>query len=244
MAKTIVIASGKGGVGKSTASSALGRAFAAAGKKTLLVDCDPGLSSLDVMLGVREKVLFSWYDAYLGNCTAQEALTEAGEGLSLLAAPGLPLYEEASDAIVQVTEELAGQYDIIIRDAPAGLGAGLMRAAASAQTALIVATADEVSVKGAAAVAELIRKAGTENVRLLINRYDVRAARRGKLLSVDELIDKSCVRLIGIVPEDKDITYSTVTNAQRKNSKSAKAFARIAERMDGKNIDLSLSLLK
>lgn len=244
MAQTIVIASGKGGVGKSTATAALGRAFAAAGKKTLLIDCDAGLSSLDVMLGVRDKVLFSWYDAYLGNCSADEAVTEAGEGLFLLTAPGLPLYEEASDAIEKVTAELTDEYDVIVRDAPAGLGAGLMRAAQGAELALIVATADEVSVKGAAAVAELIRKTGIENIRLLINRYDLKAAGKGNLLSVDELIDKSCVRLIGIVPEDKNITYSTVTNVHKANSKSAKAFGRTAARIDGKNVDLILSLLK
>ena len=244
MAQTIVIASGKGGVGKSTATAALGRAFAAAGKKTLLIDCDAGLSSLDVMLGVRDKVLFSWYDAYLGNCSADEAVTEAGEGLFLLAAPGLPLYEEAADAVEKVTEELTGEYDVIVRDAPAGLGAGLMRAAQGAELALIVATADEVSVKGAAAVADLIRKTGIENIRLLINRYDLKAAGKGNLLSVDELIDKSCVRLIGIVPEDKNITYSTVTNVNKANSKSAKAFGRTAGRIDGKNVDLILSLLK
>lgn len=244
MSQTIVIASGKGGVGKSTASAALGRAFAAAGKKTLLIDCDAGLSSLDVMLGVRDKVLFSWYDAYLGNCTAAEALIEAGEGLFLIAAPGLPLYEEAADAIIKTTENLTEEFDVIIRDAPAGLGAGLVRAASGAEMAVIVATADEVSVKGAAAVADIIRKNGVGNIRLLINRYDIKAAAKGKLLSVDELIDKSMVRLLGIIPEDKDIVYSTVTNIRKPNAKSAKAFIRTAQRLDGKNVDLILSLLK
>ena len=50
MAKKIVIASGKGGVGKSTTAAGLGKALAKQGVNTLLIDCDAGLASLDTML--------------------------------------------------------------------------------------------------------------------------------------------------------------------------------------------------
>lgn len=244
MPHTMVIASGKGGVGKSTTAAALGRAFAVKGQKVLLVDCDAGLSSLDVMLGLAKNKVFSWYDAYNGVCAPDEALIKANENLFLLSAPAQPVFEEAADAVKKVTEELHEDFDLIIRDAPAGLGNGLKRAANGAEFAVVTATADSISVKDAAAVAEVIRRMGTETVRLVINRYDVKAAQKGKLLTIDELIDKSSVRLIGIVPEDKNIMYSTVTNVRNPKSKSSRAFGRIAERIDGKNIDLSLSLLK
>lgn len=244
MPYTIVIASGKGGVGKSTTAAAIGKAFAAKGKKVLLIDCDAGLSSLDVMLGVGSSTVFSWYDAYLDVCTPDDALIKAAENLYLLTAPVSPISEDAADAVQKVTEGLTDSFDIIIRDAPAGLGTGLKRASYGAENALIIATADAISVKDAAAVAEVIRKVGARNIRLVINRYDIKAAKQGKFLTVDELIDKSYVRLIGIVPEDKNIMYSTVTNRRDPKSKSARAFERVTDRIDGKNIDLTLSLLK
>lgn len=240
----MVIVSGKGGVGKSTIAAALGRALAAKGKRVLLVDCDAGLSSLDVMLGTDSSTVFSWYDAYLDICEPDDALVRVDENLWLFNAPVAPITEEAFDAVKQVTDRLTQEFDIIIRDAPAGLGAGLKRAVNGAGNALVAATADAISVKDAAAVADVLRKNGAQSIRLVINRYDIKAARKGKLLTVDELIDKSYVRLIGIVPEDKNIMYSTVTNVRNPKSKSAKAFERIADRIDGKNIDLTLSLLK
>ena len=113
----------------------------------------------------------------------------------------------------------------------------------AAKKAIVVATADEVSVKGAAALARRVKGLGIEQCRLLINRYDVKAAQKGRLLTIDEIIDKTAVRLLGIVPEDPAITYSTVTGEQRANNKSAKAFARIAERIEGNNVPLNTKLL-
>ena len=74
MTRSILIASGKGGVGKSTVASRLGAALAEQGQKVLLVDCDAGLSSLDLMLDVSEDVAFHWYDVYRERCEAAEAV--------------------------------------------------------------------------------------------------------------------------------------------------------------------------
>ena len=244
MTRSILIASGKGGVGKSTVTSRLGTVLAGKGQKVLLVDCDAGLSSLDIMLGVSEEVAFNWYDAYLGRCDLGEAIVHTGSGPDLLPAPYTPIGAEAPDAVKNAVDALADDYDVVIIDAPAGLSAGLDRAARAAKKAIVVATADEVSVKGAAALAKTVTAKGVEQCRLLINRYDVKAAQKGRLLTVDDIIDKTVVQLLGIVPEDPEITYSTVTGKRSEKSKSAKAFARIAERIDGNNVPLNLKLLK
>ena len=47
----ILFASGKGGVGKSTAAVCLARALAKRQKRVLLVDCDVGLRALDLLAG-------------------------------------------------------------------------------------------------------------------------------------------------------------------------------------------------
>ena len=244
MTRSILIASGKGGVGKSTAAYHLGKLLAAKGQRVLLVDCDAGLSSLDILLGVTEDAAFNWYDAYAERCEIAEAVVHVENGPDLLPAPASVLPEEAPDAVKNAVEALADEYDVVIIDAPAGLSAGLERAARAAKKAVVVATADEISVKGAAALAGRVKELGIEQCRLLINRYDVKAAQKGKLLTVDDIIDKTAVRLLGIVPEDPEITYATVTGKQRARSKSARAFARIAERIDGNNVPLKLKQLK
>ncbi len=140
-----------------------------------------------------------------------------------------------------MTAALGKDFDVIITDAPAGLGTGVLRAAAAADYGIIVATGDEISVKGAAAVDEKLRAAGVSDTRIIINRYDLKAAKKGKLMTVNKVIDDSLVRLIGIIPEDEILLYR---NSKKKKNLSAGAFDRIAQRITGKNVELKLSLLK
>src|SRR5262249_58772576 len=50
MAKVLVVTSGKGGVGKTTSTAALGAALAQAGQKDAVVDFDVGLRNLDLVM--------------------------------------------------------------------------------------------------------------------------------------------------------------------------------------------------
>lgn len=244
MAIKIVTASGKGGVGKSTVCKNLGKCFASKGKRTLLIDCDAGLSSLDIMLGCQEKVNFTWLDIANESCDTTDAILQLEENLFLLPSPRSALNQEFEDIINDVVTELDDKFDYIITDAPAGIGRGLKRASKGATNALIVATADEISVKGAATVARLLRENGITQSRLLINRYDIKSAKKGRLLTVDEIIDKTLVQLIGIIPEDANIMYLTVSERKLKTKKSDGAFMRISQRIDGENVELKLSQLK
>lgn len=244
MKYSVVIASGKGGVGKSTLAARLGLLYATSGLKTLLIDCDAGLSSLDVMLRCGEQTAFSWYDAYTGRCTPEEAVVHCEAGPDLLPAPSQHLPEEAPDAVKAVLDPIKDNYDIVLVDAPAGISQGLRRAANAVKKAIILATADEVSVKDAAVLEKVVKECGIEQTRLVINRYNVKAAKKGKLLTVDEIIDRTSVQLLGIIPEDSEIMYSTVTGKINVRSKSFRAISRISERIKGENIPLSLSLLK
>ncbi len=244
MAIKTVIASGKGGVGKSTVCKNLGLYFSSIGKRTLLIDCDAGLSSLDIMLGVSDRVNFTWTDVYDESCSIEDSILKINENLYLLPSPRAVLKEEYEDAIKSITEKLDTSFDYIFIDAPAGVGRGFIRAAQGATKALVVATADEVSVKGASTVASLLRDEGVNEARLLINRYDIKAAKKGRLLTVDEIIDKTLVQLIGIIPEEENIMYSTVSEKKLKTKRSDGAFMRIAKRICGENVELKLSQLK
>lgn len=247
MAEKILIASGKGGVGKSTVTSFLGKAIADSGKKVLLIDSDTGLGALDIMLSVADKKMNTWLDVSDKNCNTANALIKISDNLYLLASP--TAYPETidEDVFVKITKECEDNFDIIFIDASAGIDENLKRAAKSCDRAIFVATADEISVKCAAAAASETEKFGIdrEDMRLIINRFVKKAAIKSKLLNVDGVIDKSGVRLLGILPEDKKIPYSSVTSVlPDKKSSFAKAIKRITDRIDGKNVPLRLNDLK
>lgn len=247
MAEKIMIASGKGGVGKSTVTTYLGKVLAQNGFKVLLIDSDTGLGALDIMLGVSEKKMNNWADVVNGNSNAKNAIISVSENLHLLPSPDI--YPENIPVTVfsDITAECQSDYDYILIDASAGIDENLKRAAECADRAIFVATADEISVKCAAAAAYEAEKLGIqrEDMRLIINRFIKKAALKSKLLNVDGVIDKSGVRLLGILPEDKKIPFSSVTGtAPDKKSPFTKAIKRIADRIQGKNIPLLLKELK
>lgn len=247
MAEKILIASGKGGVGKSTVTSFLGKTMADSGKKVLLIDSDTGLGALDIMLSVADKKMSTWIDVSDGNCKAEDALITISDNLYLLPSPATYPETIDEDVFVKITKECENDFDIILIDASAGIDENLKRAAKPCDRAIFVATADEISVRCAAAAAYETEKFGIDrtDMRLIINRFVKKAAIRSRLLDVDGVIDKSGVRLLGIIPEDKKIPYSSVTYVlPAKKSSFCKAIKRIADRIDGKNIPLNLKELK
>lgn len=243
MSKTIVIASGKGGVGKSTTAAALGKILGERGHKTLIVDCDPALNSQSLLLR-KTDALFSWLDVSKERCRLSEAICEVSENLYFLPAPSVLPDTDDEEIIKNALGDATADYAFVLFDAPAGLGTGLKRAAKGAACAVAIATADDVSVRGAEKVQDVLQDMGITENRLLINRYSVKMAKKGKLLTVDEVMDKTYLRLLGIVPEDKEITYAAVTGQRRNHSNAQRAFLRIADRIEGKNTGLTLSLLK
>jgi septum formation inhibitor-activating ATPase MinD len=56
MAQVLVVTSGKGGVGKTTSTAALGAALAHDGAKVVVIDFDVGLRNLDLVLGAERRV--------------------------------------------------------------------------------------------------------------------------------------------------------------------------------------------
>ena len=62
MGRSWMIASGKGGVGKSTIAAALGTSLARDGKRVCVVDADIGLRDQDAILGVENRVVYDLVD--------------------------------------------------------------------------------------------------------------------------------------------------------------------------------------
>jgi len=235
--QAVCIASGKGGVGKSTVSALLARETARRGKRVLLIDCDIGLRSLDLILGVDEHVLFTWADVALGRCTLQQAVMAYSQSLHLLCAPLHPEQGLGEDMLRHIVST-CGEYDAVFIDAPAGIGFGFRAAIKAACRCLIVSTPDPVCVRSVSVAARQALRLGCKDVRLIINRFDRAQSMRGAGLMIDELIDRSEIQLIGIVPQDAGLFLQNADGAALREGIVAEAIVRIAARLDGENVPL------
>lgn len=244
MGVSTVITSGKGGVGKSTVSVGLGRALAQRGRRVLLIDCDAGLRSLDRMTGTEEALVFDLSDVIQGRCAPADAIypcTET-EGLFLLPAPSSGEDMASPSVMRRLVPLLKRYYDHVVLDSPAGVGGGFRSAACAADRALVVCSPDPVCVRSASAVKRLLEKLAVPELRLVINRFNSRLFdETGVYSDLDNVIDASSIRLFGVVPEDYSLAAAFLKGKKaEKHSKGMMALCRIAGRLDGETIPLSV----
>ena len=88
MAKVLVVTSGKGGVGKTTSTAALGAALAQGGERVVVVDFDVGLRNLDLVMGAERRVVYDLINVIQGDAKLPQALIRDKriDTLNLLAA--------------------------------------------------------------------------------------------------------------------------------------------------------------
>ena len=237
MNNVIVVASGKGGTGKSTVCICLSVSLVRQGKRVLLIDCDCGMRGLDIMLDMEQDILFDASDAVCGNCAFNEAVYKSknNDQLFLMAAPFDAENELSSSVFRQLVDAVKDGFDYVIIDSPAGIGSGFVTAAAPADRALLVTNAEPTSVRGAVKVRKRLEALGVNDVRLVINRFDKRVFRKlGFYPDLDAVIDAAQTQLISLVPFD--INISVVMQKGAAGTENGAAFApfeRLAKRIQG-----------
>lgn len=242
MGQVIVIASGKGGTGKTTVSTSLALALAKRNKKVLIIDCDSGMRGVDMMLGISDRLVYDVSDVVSGACKVENALYECNgvKELWCLAAP-LSADDEVSPGVLkQLVDEIKADYDYVVIDSPAGVGSGFEAAAASADRALIVVNTEPTSIRGCLNIRTKLSELNINDVRLVINRFDrERFLLTGLYDDLDAVIDACTVQLIGIIPEDIRITALSQRGVLASNwAKSAVVFDTLAARIDGIDVPL------
>ena len=127
MAKVLVVTSGKGGVGKTTSTAALGAALAQGGQKVVVVDFDVGLRNLDLVMGAERRVVFDLINVVQGDAKLAQALIrdKRVETLSLLPASQTRDKDAlTAEGVARVIDELREKFDWVICDSPAGIEKG------------------------------------------------------------------------------------------------------------------------
>lgn len=229
--------SGKGGTGKSTISCGLSIAFSKMGKTVLLVDMDEGLRCLDLILGVDHKVVFDLSDILNGAPIANGTYTlPHNQLISVIPAPreiGNINFNELSD----FAEKVKAMYDVVIFDFPAGLDFSLYSATGADAQFLSICNPDPVSVRDAAAVCASLPQ-NKNAARLIINRFDAEYIKKKIYSNIDDVIDISGFRLLGLVPQSRDLQLLSITHNLNKKTKAFKALYRIAKRLSGDEVRL------
>lgn len=244
--KSIVITSGKGGVGKTTATASIGAALALEGKKVVVIDLDIGLRNLDVVMGLENRIVFNVVDVINGKCKIKQAAIKDRriENLYLIPASQNDNKDVISPKdMVELVKKLRSEYDFILMDCPAGIERGFENAIAAADEALVICTPEVSSVRDADRVIGLLY-ARSITPKLVINRIVPQLVERGDMLSHVDVQEVLSIDLIGLVPIDDQVVVSTNTGIPlvlAEESRAGQAFRGIAMRLNGKT-DLPVEL--
>src|SRR5256885_11393538 len=215
MAKVIVVTSGKGGVGKTTTTAALGAALALSGEKVAVVDFDVGLRNLDLVMGAERRVVYDLINVIQGVAKLPQALIRDKriETLSILPASQTRDKDALTDdGVARVIAELRQKFDWVICDSPAGIERGATLAMRHADVAVVVTNPEVSSVRDSDRIIGLLDSKTVKAERgervekhLLLTRYDPARAARGEMLTIDDILEILATPLLGIIPESQEV---------------------------------------
>ena len=150
MGTVIVVTSGKGGVGKTTTTAAIGAGLALRGHKTVVIDFDVGLRNLDLVMGCERRVVFDFINVINGDAKLNQALIRDKRIDKLSVFPTSQTRDKEAltrEGVDRVMEQLRAEFDYIVCDSPAGIEHGALSALYHADHAIIVTNPEVSSVR-------------------------------------------------------------------------------------------------
>src|SRR5512136_1930549 len=208
VAKVVTVSSGKGGVGKTTATANIAAALAADGQKVVCVDGDIGLRNLDVVMGLENRIVFDIVDVVEGRCRLRQALIRDKRLPELYLIPAAQTRDKTAVSpsdMVRLCDDLRPDTDWVLIDSPAGIERGFRNAVAPADVVAVITNPEVSAVRDAARIIGLIEAEEKGPARLVINRLSPELVRRGDMLSTEDVLELLAVNLLGVVPEDENV---------------------------------------
>ncbi len=254
MAKVLVVTSGKGGVGKTTSTAALGVALAQTGEKVVIVDFDVGLRNLDLVMGAERRVVYDLINVVQGDAKLVQALIrdKRVDTLSLLAASQTRDKDALTlEGVERVINELRDKFDWVVCDSPAGIEKGAALAMHYADTAIVVTNPEVSSVRDSDRIIGLLDSKTAKAERgermdkhLLLTRYDPVRAERGDMLKIEDVLEILSIPLLGIIPDSEEVLRASNLGApitlSNPASAPARAYFAAAKRLRGEVIEMTV----
>ena len=242
--RTIVMTSGKGGVGKTTATANVGTGLALRSNRVVVIDTDIGLRNLDVVMGLENRIVYDLVDVVEERCRIEQALIKdkhAGELYLIAAAQTRDKDCISAGQLADLCRRLEADFDYVVVDCPAGIEQGFRNAIAAAREALVVTTPEVSAIRDADRVIGLLHASDIRHARLIINRIKPEMVRQGNMMDSGDVLEMLGVEAIGLVPADDRVITSTNNGTPvvyDTQSASGREFVRIAARLDGEHIPM------
>ena len=213
MGKIIIVASGKGGTGKTTVTANIGAALAMRGDLVALVDMDMGCRNLDITLGLESSIVYDIFDVIEENCDLDEALIKDTryENLYFIPAPQTRDTSSVEDeAVKRIWEKLSSRPEVTaLRDGDRAIS--------------------------------VLEDMGIEDVKVVINRVRSDMIDKGIMMNMDDCVDMLGVPVLGIVPDDEELMVAALKGTlavSAENSRAGQAFLNIAARLMGEEVPI------
>ena len=249
MGIVIAVISGKGGVGKTTATANVGVGIAKNDKKCIVVDFDIGQRNLDMILGLENRVVYDMVQVMDGEASVKQAVIKSkiSDNLHFLAASQTKDKSILSSKKVKnLIDELKETYDYVILDSPAGIESGFEHTIEYADRAIVVVNPEVSSIRDADraigildAKSQKVKEGGEVDKYLIVNRIAADMVQSGEMLRSDDILDILNIPLLGKVPEDRGVIDASNQGKPiilDTKSDAGQAYARIAGRICGKEI--------
>lgn len=237
MGRTILVASGKGGVGKTIFVSNAAAVLAERGLKVLMIDMNLGLRNLDLYMGLENNVVFDIEDVINGVVSPARALVRDKRFPSLYLLAATQNKENTFvniNSIKKLYDDMSKSFDVVLVDGPAGINDELKLAASGIDTAVIITSPEYVSLRDADAIDAFLESEGVQNRTYIINKVDKTNMKSGLLPTFEDISSVMRIPLLGIIQNDNAIHLSA--NAGRpvvmqRKSYIEKNFNNIVDRM-------------
>ena len=244
MGEVILVASGKGGTGKTAVTANLGALLAKDGYKVALIDMDMGMRNLDLYLGLENRIVYDIVDIANGHCKLKQGMIKDKRYPDLYLIPAAQTKDKnavTEDQVRAICNELKQEVDYIIVDCPAGIEQGFKNAIAGADKAIVVTNPEVSAVRDAARIIGLLEANGLGNPQLVLNRVRPNMVRQGDMMSVDDILEILAIKLLGVIPDDDNIVISTNRGEPTvldQQSRAGPAYRNIVKRILGEDVPL------
>lgn len=247
----IAITSGKGGVGKSTATANIGIGLSQHGKRVIAVDFDIGLRNLDMILGLERRIVYDVVDVMEGKCNLSQAIVNHKKAKDLYFLPASQSKDKTildKDKVQALLENLKRDFDYVLLDSPAGIESGFEHTVFWADRALIVVTPEISSVRDSDRVIGILdsrsdkARQGKEIEKyIIINRLRSDLVIKHEMMSCEDVKDILALPIIGVVPEDEKVIGATNNGDPTIFARtiSGLSYERISRRILGEDVPIA-----